>query len=126
MRLDHQIFMRWPTQRTDRLQLLSAPTPNGVKAGITLEETGLEYEPHRIEILADENHDPAFLARSTDDKTPAIDDPGGSSSAPLALFDSGALLFSLTYRTRQFVPADPSTRYEAIQRRTRQMARDLT
>jgi GST-like protein len=51
--LDHPIFTRWPAQDPDRLQLFSAPTPNGVKVGIMLEETGLAYEPHRIDIMAD-------------------------------------------------------------------------
>src|SRR3546814_14180552 len=59
--LDHPIFTRWPAQAPDRLQLFSLPTPNGVKVGIMLEETGLAYEPHRIDIMAAENHDPAFL-----------------------------------------------------------------
>ena len=62
MTLDHPIFTRWPARYPDRLQLLSLPPPNGVKVGITLEETGLAYEPHRIDILADESHDPAFKA----------------------------------------------------------------
>jgi hypothetical protein len=60
--LDHPIFTRWPAQCADRLQLFSAPTPNGVKVGIMLEETSLAYEPHRIDIMEDENHDPAFVA----------------------------------------------------------------
>src|SRR3954462_710741 len=63
--LDHPIFMHWPAQYPHRLQLFPPPTPNGVKVGIMLEETSLEYEPHRIDILADESHDPAFLSRST-------------------------------------------------------------
>ena len=53
--LDHPIFMRWPAQYPDRLQLFSAPTPNGVKVGIMLEETSPAYEPHRIDIMADES-----------------------------------------------------------------------
>src|SRR3546814_15496386 len=56
--LDHPIFTRWPAQHPGRLQLFSAPTPNGVKVGIMLEETSLAYEPHRIDIMADETHDP--------------------------------------------------------------------
>src|SRR5262249_9277291 len=57
--LDHPIFTRWPAQYPDRLlQLFSLPTPNGVKVGIMLEETSLAYEAHRIDIMADESHDP--------------------------------------------------------------------
>ena len=53
--LDHPIFARWPARHPDRLQLFSLPTPNGVKIGIMLEETGLTYEAHRIDIMADES-----------------------------------------------------------------------
>jgi hypothetical protein len=84
--LDHPIFTRRPAQYPDRLQLFSAPTPNGVKVSIMLEETSLEYEPHRIDILADESHGPAFLALNPNAKIPAIYDPDGPSGTPLALF----------------------------------------
>ena len=84
MTLDHQIFTRWPAQYPDRLQLFSAPTPNGVKVGIMLEETSLAYEPHRIDIMADESHDPAFLTLNPNGKIPAIYDPDGPSGTPLA------------------------------------------
>ena len=87
MTLDHQIFTRWPAQYPDRLQLFSAPTSNGVKVGIMLEETRLEYEPHRIDILADESHNSAFLALNPNGKIPAIYDPDGPSGTPLALFN---------------------------------------
>ena len=60
------IFTRWPAQHPDRLQLFSAPTPNGVKAGIMLEETGLAYEPHRIDIMAGERRDPAYLTSNAE------------------------------------------------------------
>ena len=82
--LHHPIFMRWPAQCPDRLQLFSSPTPNEVKVGIMLEETSLAYEPHRIDITADESHDPAFLALNPNGKIPAIYDPDGPSGMPLA------------------------------------------
>jgi len=113
--LDHPIFARWPAQHPDRLQLFSLPTPNGVKVGVMLEETGLAYEPHRIDITADESHDPAFLALNPNGKIPAIYDPDGPSGAPLALFESGAILLYLADKTGQFIPADPNARYETIQ-----------
>jgi GST-like protein len=62
--LAHPIFARWPAQYPDRLQLFSLPTPNGVKVGIMLEETGLAYEPHRIDAMAGENQIRPF-SRST-------------------------------------------------------------
>ncbi|MBJ7440144.1 MAG: glutathione S-transferase N-terminal domain-containing protein [Sphingopyxis sp.] len=111
----HPVFARWPAQYPDRLQLFSAPTPNGVKAGIMLEETGLPYEAHRIDIMANESHDPAFLALNPNGKIPAIYDPEGPSGKPLALFESGAILLYLADKSGQFLSADPNTRYETIQ-----------
>ncbi|WP_449470120.1 glutathione S-transferase N-terminal domain-containing protein [Sphingobium chungangianum] len=115
MTVSHPIFTRWPAQFPDRLQLFSLNTPNGVKVGIMLEETGLEYEPHRIDVLADETHDQAFLALNPNGKIPAIYDPNGPSGAPLALFESGAILLYLADKTGQFISSDPATRYETIQ-----------
>lgn len=111
----HPIFARWPARHPDRLQLFSLPTPNGVKVGIMLEETGLAYEPHRIDILANENKDPAFLALNANGKIPAIYDPDGPSGRPLALFESGAILIYLADKTGQFLSNDLNTRYETIQ-----------
>ncbi|WP_202804562.1 glutathione S-transferase N-terminal domain-containing protein [Sphingomonas sp. PR090111-T3T-6A] len=113
--LDHPIFDRWPAQFPDRLQLFSLPTPNGVKVGIMLEETGLAYEPHRIDITADESHDPAFLALNPNGKIPAIYDPDGPGGTPLALFESGAILLYLAEKTGRFLATDPNARYETIQ-----------
>jgi GST-like protein len=90
--LDHPIFMHWPAQYPHRLQLFSTPTPNGVKVGIMLEETSLAYEPHRIDIMADESHQPAFLALNPNGKIPAIYGPDGPSGTPLALFESSSNL----------------------------------
>lgn len=115
MTLDHPIFARWPAQYPDRLQLFSLPTPNGVKVSIMLEETGLPYEPHKIDIIASENHDPAFLALNPNGKIPAIFDPHGPNGKPLALFESGAILLYLADKTGQFVDSEPNTRYETIQ-----------
>ncbi|MEX3934370.1 glutathione S-transferase N-terminal domain-containing protein [Paraburkholderia phymatum] len=115
MALNHRIFTRWPAQYPDRLQLFSLPTPNGVKVGIMLEETGLAYEAHRIDILANENDDPAFVALNPNGKIPAIYDPDGPSGRPLALFESGAILIYLADKTGQLLSTDPNTRYETIQ-----------
>jgi GST-like protein len=86
-----------------------------VKVGIMLEETGLVYEPHRIDILANENQDSAFLALNPNGKIPAIFDPDGPSGRPLALFESGAILIYLADKTGRFLSADPNARYETIQ-----------
>ena len=113
--MTHPIFAKWPAQHPDRLQLFSAPTPNGVKVGTMLEETGLAYEPHRVDIMANESHDPAFLALNPNGKIPAIYDPDGPGGKPLALFESGAILIYLADKSGQFLSADPATRYETIQ-----------
>ena len=111
----HPIFVRWPAQHPDRLQLFSAPTPNGVKAAIMLEETGLLYDAHRIDIMANESHDPAFLALNPNGKIPAIYDPDGPGGAPLALWESGAILIYLADKSGQFLATDPARRHETIQ-----------
>jgi GSH-dependent disulfide-bond oxidoreductase len=113
--LNHPVFTRWPARHSDRIQLFSLPTPNGVKIGIMLEETGLAYEPHRIDITANENQDPAFLALNPNGKIPAIYDPDGPGGLPLALFESGAILIYLADKAGRFLSADPHTRYQTIQ-----------
>ncbi|WP_228765426.1 glutathione S-transferase N-terminal domain-containing protein [Sphingopyxis solisilvae] len=113
--MNHPVFAKWPAQYPDRLQLFSAPTPNGVKVGIMLGETGLPYEPHRIDIMANESHDPAFLALNPNGKIPAIYDPDGPDGKPLALFESGAILIYLADKTGQLISSDPAARYETIQ-----------
>jgi GST-like protein len=112
---DFPITARWPARHPDWLQLYSLPTPNGVKVSIMLEETGLAYEPHLINIMANESHDPAFLSLNPNGKIPAILDPDGPGGQPIALFESGAILLYLADKTGQFLPADPVARYHAIQ-----------
>jgi len=109
------ITARWPAKHSDRLQLYSLPTPNGVKVSIMLEELGLAYEPHRIDIGADEQRTPEFLSLNPNGKVPAIIDPDGPNGAPLGLFGSGAILLYLAEKTGRLLPADPARRYETIQ-----------
>ena len=109
------ITRRWPAAHPDRLQLYSLNTPNGVKASIMLEETGLPYEAHLIDITANETWTPEFLSLNPNGKIPAILDPDGPGGKPLALFESGAILVYLAEKTGEFLPADPALRYETIQ-----------
>jgi len=109
------ITRRWPAQHPDRLQLYSLNTPNGVKASIMLEETGLPYEAHLIDITKNETWGPEFLSLNPNGKIPAIIDPDGPGGKPLALFESGAILFYLAEKTGQLLPADPAKRYETLQ-----------
>jgi GST-like protein len=109
------IAARWPAQHPERLQLYSFPTPNGVKVSIMLEETGLPYEAHTVNIGKDESWTPEFLALNPNGKIPAILDPNGPGGKPLALFESGAILIYLAEKTGRFLPADPAGRYETLQ-----------
>ena len=109
------IATRWPAENPERLQLYSAPTPNGVKVSIMLEETGLPYEPHLVNIGQNESWTPEFLALNPNGKIPAIIDPDGPGGQPLGLFESGAILVYLAEKTGQFIPADAAGRYRAIQ-----------
>ncbi|MEW6638944.1 MAG: glutathione S-transferase N-terminal domain-containing protein [Pseudomonadota bacterium] len=109
------ITRRWPAQHPDRLQLYSLPTPNGVKVSIMLEEIGLAYEPHTIDIGKNETWTPEFLSLNPNGKIPAIIDPNGPGGKPLGLFESGAILIYLGEKTGKLLPADPAQRYEVLQ-----------
>jgi GST-like protein len=112
---DFPITRKWPAQHPDRIQLYSLPTPNGVKASIMLEETGLPYEPHLVRFDQNDQTSPEFLSVNPNNKIPAIIDPNGPGGEPLALFESGAILIYLADKSGQFLPRDPARRYEAIQ-----------
>ena len=109
------ITQRWPAAHPDRLQLYSLNTPNGVKVSIMLEEIGLPYEPHFIDITKNETWGPEFLSLNPNGKIPAIIDPDGPDGQPLALFESGAILIYLAEKTGKLIPADAAGRYETIQ-----------
>ena len=116
------ITRRWPAQHPDRLQLYSLPTPNGVKIAILLEETALPYEVHRVNFGARDHFTPEFLSISPNNKIPAILDPQGPGGKPLALFESGAILWYLAEKTGRLLPGDPAGRYTALQWLMFQMA----
>ena len=105
----------WPAKHPDRLQLYSLPTPNGVKVSIALEEIGLPYEAHRIDIGENENLTSGFQSLNPNGKIPAIIDPNGPDGAPLGLFESGAILLYLADKTGQLIPNDGAQRYQTIQ-----------
>jgi GSH-dependent disulfide-bond oxidoreductase len=109
------ITRKWPARHPDRLQLYSLTTPNGVKVSIALEETGLPYEPHRISFDRNDHKSPEFASLNPYTKIPAILDPNGPDGAPLALFESGAILLYLADKTRQLIPAEAAGRYQTIQ-----------
>lgn len=108
------ITRRWPPKNPDLLQLYSLNTPNGVKVSIMLEEIGLPYEPHLIDIGKDESWTPEFLSLNPNGKIPAIIDPHGPDGMPLGLAESEAILIYLADKTGQLLPAG-NRRYETIQ-----------
>ncbi|MCB1388426.1 MAG: glutathione S-transferase N-terminal domain-containing protein [Rhodobacteraceae bacterium] len=112
---DHPITHRWPALHPDRLQLYSLPTPNGIKVGVMLEETGIPYEGHRLSFAENDQFTPEFLSLNPNNKIPAILDPDGPGGRPLALFESGAILMYLAEKTGKFLPADPALRWQAVQ-----------
>jgi len=109
------VTRQFPPQHPDWLQLYSLPTPNGVKVSILLEELGLPYEAHLVDIGKDETWTPEFLSLNPNGKIPAIIDPDGPGGKPLPLFESGAILVYLAEKTGRFLPADPAARYETLQ-----------
>lgn len=89
-----------------KIQLYSFDTPNGRKISVALEEMGLPYEVQVVDITKGEQHAPDFVALSPNHKIPAIVDPDGPGGQPIAIFESGAILFYLAQKTGQFWPAD--------------------
>jgi GSH-dependent disulfide-bond oxidoreductase len=109
------ITTKWPAKNPGVIQLYSLPTPNGVKVSIALEELGLAYEPHLIDIGKNETWTPEYLALNPNGKIPAIIDPDGPDGKPIGLFESGAILVYLADKTGKLLPTDPAARYEALQ-----------
>jgi GST-like protein len=97
------------------IELHSWPTPNGHKVHIMLEETGLPYEVHPVDIGAGAQFDPAFLAISPNNKIPAIVDRDGPGGRPISLFESGAILLYLAEKTGKLVPAEAHARWATVE-----------
>jgi GST-like protein len=109
------VTRRWPPRHPERLQLYSVATPNGVKASIMLEETGLAYEPHLVDFDRHEQATPEFRSLNPYGKIPAILDPDGPGGQPLALFESGAILIYLAEKAGRLLPREAAARYETLQ-----------
>jgi len=97
------------------IDLYTWPTPNGHKIHIMLEETGLEYKVHPIDIGAGDQFKPEFLAISPNNKIPAMVDQEGPGGKPFALAESGAMLFYLASKTGKFLPRDLRDRWQVMQ-----------
>lgn len=91
------------------------PTPNGWKISIMLEETGLPYRLVSVDIGQGEQHQPAFLDLSPNGRMPALFDPEAPDGAPIAIFETGAILQYLGEKTGQFYPAERRARSQVEQ-----------
>jgi GST-like protein len=97
------------------IAVYSWPTPNGHKVHIMLEECGLAYHAHPVDIGAGDQFKPEFLAISPNNKIPAITDPDGPDGQPISLFESGAILLYLAGKTGKLLPESVAARYEVLQ-----------
>jgi GST-like protein len=97
------------------IDLYTWPTPNGHKIHIMLEETGLAYTVHPIDIQAGDQFKPEFLKINPNNKMPAIVDRDGPGGKPLTLAESGAILFYLASKTGKFLPEDVRDRWVVMQ-----------
>jgi GSH-dependent disulfide-bond oxidoreductase len=97
------------------IHLHTFDTPNGRKISVALEEMGLPYEVHVVDIGKGEQFDPAFLKISPNNKIPAIVDTEGPAGAPISVFESGAILIYLGEKTGQFWPRDPVARIAVLE-----------
>lgn len=86
------------------IELHYAATPNGHKIAIALEELGLDYEVHRVDIGKGDQFKPEFLAFSPNNRIPAIIDRGNVGDEPVTVFESGAILFYLAEKTGKLMP----------------------
>ncbi len=97
------------------IQLYTWDTPNGKKVSIMLEEVGLPYEVHPVNLRQGEQMKPEYLAINPNNKIPAIIDTDGPGGKPFTLFESGAILMYLAEKTGKLWPQDMRKRYEVIQ-----------
>jgi GST-like protein len=97
------------------IELYTWPTPNGHKVHIMLEETGLPYNVHAVNIGAGDQFDPAYLKLNPNNKMPTIVDTEGPSGKPYTVFESGAILMYLAEKTGRFMPKDMAGRYTVVQ-----------
>lgn len=98
------------------IDLYTWGTPNGKKVSIALEELGLDYTVHPIDITQGDQFKPEFLAINPNNKIPAIVDQDGPNGEPLTVFESGAILIYLAEKTgSSLLPASGPGRYAALE-----------
>jgi len=97
------------------IDLYTWTTPNGRKVSIMLEETGLPYRVHPIDIGKGEQHSEEFLAINPNNRIPAIIDQEGPEGKPFKLFESGAILLYLAWKTGRFLPTHITDQFQCMQ-----------
>ena len=97
------------------IELHSYNTPNGRKISVALEEMGLAYSVHVVDITKQQQFAPAFLAISPNNRIPAIIDPDGPGGTPISVFESGAILLYLGEKTGQFLPTNLRARIPVLE-----------
>ena len=97
------------------IELYTSATPNGQKIHIMLEETGLPYRLHWVDLRKGEQFDPEFLKISPNNKIPVILDRDGPGGEPFSVFESGAILIYLAEKTGKFLPAEPRARTRVLE-----------
>ncbi|MGL4573207.1 MAG: glutathione binding-like protein, partial [Burkholderiaceae bacterium] len=97
------------------IQVHTWATPNGHKIHIMLEECGLPYEVHAVDIGAGDQFKPDFLKISPNNRIPAIVDPDGPDGEPISVFESGAILLYLAGKTGKFLPKDTRGKYKVLE-----------
>lgn len=97
------------------ITLYTAPTPNGWKASVCLEELGLPYEVRKISLGQGEQKEPWFLEINPNGRIPAIVDHEGPGGGDHAVFESGAVLLYLAEKAGRLLPEDPAGRSRAVQ-----------
>ncbi len=97
------------------IDLYTWTTPNGRKASIMLEEVGLPYEVHAVNLQKGEQFRPEYLAINPNNKIPAIVDRDGPDEKPFSLFESGAILIYLAEKTGKLMPTKPRPRHEVLE-----------
>ena len=100
---------------TSPIDLYFWPTPNGWKASIALEEMGLAYNTHLINIGKGDQFAPEFLKIAPNNRMPAVVDPDGADGEPISIFESGAILLHYAEKHQKFIPADERGRTEVLQ-----------
>jgi GSH-dependent disulfide-bond oxidoreductase len=97
------------------IEVYSWPTPNGHKVHIMLEECGLPYRVHAVDIGAGDQFDSAFLAISPNNKIPAIVDPDGPDGQSISMFESGAILLYLAAKAGKLMPHDLRGKWKTLE-----------